>query len=101
MKERTLRGVYQGKRLTLADDVVVTVWDGLLMTKAGISTDFVLPVGQRYLAGGLWWRRVPHMLTQNPRAAVYYPDTLMNVITLPIRPWLRSKRFLWRRLHGR
>ena len=104
MKERTLRGVFQGKRLVLGyadgQPVVATVWDGLLMVKQGLSTDYVLPVGSRYLAGGLWWRMIPHAISKNPRAVMYYPDTLMNCLTLVVRPWLRSKRFVWRRLHG-
>ena len=110
MKARTLRGPLSGCSLLLGyiegQLVTATIWDGLLLTKRHLGPVHGRLLRRwrgRVLAGGLWWREIPHPLGRNPRSSMYYPDTLMNALTWPIRQWLvpgcnplQRLRYWWR-----
>ena len=92
MKERTLRGVHEGRRLDIGRGEAVTVWDGMLLLARPVMSPRVKRWRGRYVVGGLFWREVPHSFTSDPTTLLLYPDTLLNWWTWPLRWWLRRAR---------
>ena len=110
MKERTLVGPLKGRALAYGyangQALTLAVWAGLLIVKRDwpALAPYAWRSGDLLLLGGLWWRAVPHALGNNPRNAIYYPDTLLNAMTWLIRPWLvpglRPEQRFWRWLRA-
>lgn len=93
MKERTLRGPHQGKRLYLGtlhgEDRYATVWDGMLLLKRNaLPHPLIREWRGRLIVGGRFWRLVPHAFVKNPLNYMLYEDTLLNALTLPVRECL-------------
>jgi hypothetical protein len=62
-----------------------TLFDDILILKTDSLPSLVVQWKCYYIVGGMFWRRVPNLVVRDSNKLVLYSDTLMSLITWPIR----------------
>jgi hypothetical protein len=91
-------------RTAFNTDSYATLFDDILILNNDFLPPLVIQWKCYYIVGGIFWRQVPNLVVRNTNKLVLYRDTLMSLITWPLRllliPGYRPKD-LWLRLRKR
>ncbi len=101
-----LHGVHRGEKMFLGTyqekEQWVTLWDTMLiLERRKLPHPLIYRWRGRYVAGGRFWREIPHPMVKNPLNTILYEDTLMSFITKPIRDRIRDDTYRWLALFDR
>jgi hypothetical protein len=96
-----MQHLYLG-RTAFNTDSYATLFDDILILNTDFKPALVIQWKCYYIVGGVFWRQVPNIVVRNSNKLVLYRDTLMSLITWPIRwslvPGLRPWEWgLWSR----